>query len=129
MTTFNTELGQFRYTVMPVGATIARDVFQHKLDQCFGHIKNIIVIADDIMVVQKQQNHRDHDQVLTTCLKLLGSVMSGLTTTSCSIKKKKLTFLGRPIPPMVASQLKAKSKQSLKCQLQLAKSKCNLSLK
>ena len=26
-----------------------------KLDQCFGHIKNVIVIADGIMVAGKQQ--------------------------------------------------------------------------
>ena len=68
LTTFNTEMGHFRYTVMQFGATAARDVFQHKLDQCFGHIKNVIVIADDIMIVGKQQNHRNHDQALTTLL-------------------------------------------------------------
>ena len=61
LTIFNTELGWFRYTVMPFGATVAGDVFQCKLDQCFGHIRNVIVIADDIMVVDKQQNHRNHD--------------------------------------------------------------------
>ena len=36
---------------MSFGATIARDVFQHKLDQCFGSIKQVIVIVDDIMIV------------------------------------------------------------------------------
>ena len=36
------ELGRFRYTVMPFGITTAGDVFQQKLDQCFGHIKNVI---------------------------------------------------------------------------------------
>ena len=33
LTTFNTDLGHFRYTVMPFGATVAGDVFQCKLDQ------------------------------------------------------------------------------------------------
>ena len=47
-TTFNTELEIFRYTIMPFGVTVAGDVFQHKLDQCFGHIKQVIVVADDI---------------------------------------------------------------------------------
>ena len=65
-TTFNTEFGHYRFIVMPFGAAIAGDVFQCKLDQCFGQIPNVIVIADDIMVVGKLQNHRDHDQVLTT---------------------------------------------------------------
>ena len=71
----NIEIGKFRYTVMPFGATVARDVFQHKLGQCFGMIKQVIVIADDIMIVGKQQNHRDHDVALTTLLELQESVM------------------------------------------------------
>ena len=62
LTTFNTELGKFRYTVMPFGATVEGDVFQCKLDQCFGHIKNVIVIADDIMIVGMKHNHSGHDQ-------------------------------------------------------------------
>ena len=53
---------------MPFGATVAGDVFQHKLDQCFGKIKEVIVIADDIMIVGKKPNHSNHDQALTTML-------------------------------------------------------------
>ena len=45
LTTFNTELGKFRYAVMPFGATVAGDVFQHKMDQCFGRIKQEIVTS------------------------------------------------------------------------------------
>ena len=41
LTAFNTELGRFRYTVMPFGVTVAGDVFQCKLDQCFGKIKQV----------------------------------------------------------------------------------------
>ena len=40
---------------MLFGATVAGDVFQWKLDQCFGNIKQVIVIADDIMIVGKKQ--------------------------------------------------------------------------
>ena len=36
LTTFNTELGRFRYTVMPLRMAVAGDVFQHKLNQCLG---------------------------------------------------------------------------------------------
>ena len=53
LTTFNTEIGRFRYTVMPFGITVAGDVFQRHLAQCFGKIDQLIVIADDIMVVGK----------------------------------------------------------------------------
>ena len=56
------------YTVMSLGETVIGDVFQCKLDQCFGHLKNVIVIADDIMIVGKKPNHSNHDQALTTLL-------------------------------------------------------------
>ena len=36
LTTFHTERERFRYTVMPFGVTVTGDVFQCKLDQCFG---------------------------------------------------------------------------------------------
>ena len=77
LTTFNTEIGRFRYTVMPLGITVAGDVFQCKLDQCFGRIKQVMVIADDIMIVGKQQNHRGHNIASTTLLE---------TTQKCNIK-------------------------------------------
>ena len=39
LTTFNTEIGRYRFTVMPFGITVAGDMFQLKLDKCFSHIK------------------------------------------------------------------------------------------
>ena len=54
---FNTEVGRYRFAVMPFGITVAGDIFQRKLDECFGHIKNLIVIADDIMVIRKHHSH------------------------------------------------------------------------
>ena len=56
------------YTVMPFGTTVAGNVFQCKLDQCFGQIKNVIVIADDIMIEGKKASHSDYDHTLTTLL-------------------------------------------------------------
>ena len=55
LTTFNTKFGRFHYTVMPFSITVTGDVFQQKLDQCFSHLKNVIIIADDTMVVWKNK--------------------------------------------------------------------------
>ena len=70
LTTFNTELGRFRFTVMPFGATIAGDVFQYKLDECFGKIEQVIIITDDIMIVVHKQYHSDHHQAFTNLLQV-----------------------------------------------------------
>ena len=53
---------------MPFGARVAGDVFQHKLYECFGKLKQIIIIADDIMVVGYKPDHSDHDQAFTNLL-------------------------------------------------------------
>ena len=77
LTTFNTKVGRYRFTVMPFSIMVASDVFQWKLDKCFGHIKNLIVIADDIMVIGKNDNHKDHDLAFTTLLQ---------TARKCNVK-------------------------------------------
>ena len=92
LTTFNTELGRFRYTVMPFGVTVARDVFQHKLDQCFRHIKQVIVIADDIMIVGKKPNHSNHDQTLTTLLEIARRCNVLLNYEKSQYKKQEVDF-------------------------------------
>ena len=94
LTTFNTEIGRFRYTVMPFGATVAGDVLQHKLDQCFGMIQQVIVIADDIMIVSKQQNHRDHDIALTTLLETARKCNVRLNFDKLKYKKTEVDFFG-----------------------------------
>ena len=62
---------------MPFGITVAGDEFQCKLDECFGQIKNLTVIADDIMVIGRKQNHKDHDVAFSMMLQ---------TTRKCNIK-------------------------------------------
>ena len=79
---------------MPFGATVAGDVFHCKLDEWFGHIPNVIVIADDIMVVGKQPNHKDHDQVLTTLLETARCCNVRLNYEKLQYKQKEVKFFG-----------------------------------
>ena len=53
---------------MPFGVTISGNVFQHKLDEYFGKIEQVIIIAEDIMIVGYKPDHSDHDQALMTLL-------------------------------------------------------------
>ena len=93
LNTFNMELGRFQYTAMPYGITVTGDVFQQKLDQCLGHIENIIVIPDDIMVVGKKQNHRDHDTALTHLLETARRNNIHLNYDKLQYKKMEVNFV------------------------------------
>ena len=94
LTTFNTELERFRYTVMSFGVTVARYVFQHKLDQCFGNIKQVIITADDIMIVGKKPNHSKHDQALTTLLERARRCNVQLNSEKLQYKKQEVDLFG-----------------------------------
>ena len=78
---------------MPFGTTIvAGNVFQRKLDQSFGHLQKVIVIADDIMVIGKQPNHKDHDQALTTLLNTARKCNVHLNHEKLQYKQKEVKF-------------------------------------
>ena len=62
---------------MPFEATVAGDVFQCKLDEYFGKIEQVIIIAYDIMVVGYKPDHSDHDQAFKTLLQ---------TAQKCNVK-------------------------------------------
>ena len=80
---------------MPFGYTVAGDVFQNKLDQCFGIITQVIVIADGIMIVGNQQNHRHHDVVLTTLLETARKCNVRLIFDKLQSKKMEVDFFGK----------------------------------
>ena len=115
LTTFNTELGRFRYTLLPFGVTGAGDVFQCKLDQCLGHIKQVIVIADDIMIVGKKPNQSDHDQTLTTLIETARGCNVQLNYEKLQYKKQEVDVLVKLMSQTVTSLVRTKSQQSLRC--------------
>ena len=94
LTTFNTEFGRYQYTVMHFSATVASDVFQRKLIQWFGHLQNVIVIADDIMVVGKQPNHKDHDSALAMLLDTARQCNVCPNCDKLQYKQKEVDFFG-----------------------------------
>ena len=94
LTTFNMRIGRYRYTVMPFRITVAGDVFQRKLDQYFRQINQVIVIADNIMVVGKQQNNRDHDTALTNLLETARKSNIHLNFDKLQYKMTEVDFFG-----------------------------------
>lgn len=51
---------------MPFGISNASEVLQKKLFQLFGGIKNVHIIADDILIVGDTE--QDHDETLLAVL-------------------------------------------------------------
>ena len=79
---------------MPFGMNVAGDVFQHKLDEIFGKLKNVMCIADDIMVVGYKDDHSDHDLALTKLLQTAKQNNEKLNFKKLQYKKHEVTFFG-----------------------------------
>ena len=93
---------------MPFYTTVAGDVFQHKLDECFSKIEQVIITDDDIMIIVYKPDHSDHDQAFTNLLQTAKSVMSNPTITNSSTNEMKWNSLVRHTQHMAKNQVKIK---------------------
>ncbi|KAK2704514.1 hypothetical protein QYM36_016793 [Artemia franciscana] len=57
MTTFNTPFRRYRHIRMPFGNVCAQDIFQQKMKETFSNLEGVKVIADDIIVSGKDDEH------------------------------------------------------------------------
>ena len=94
LTTFGTEYGRFRFTIMPFGITVAGDVFQRKLDTIFGHLSQVACIADDIIIVGYKANHSDHDTAFTQLLQTARENNVKLNFEKLQYKQTQVDFFG-----------------------------------
>ena len=94
LTTLNTKIGWFRFTVMPVRATVAGDVFQRKLDSIFFNLENVMIIADNIMVIGYQGDEWDHDKAFTQLLETMKKNSIKLNFNKIQYKQKEVEFFG-----------------------------------
>ena len=51
LTTMTTPFGRYRWLRMPLGESLASEIFQEKLDQAIERLNGIFAIFDDILVV------------------------------------------------------------------------------
>ena len=94
MTTFNTEIGRFRFTVMPFKATAAGNVFQIILDTIFLNSDQVVIIIDDMMVIGYQPDESDHDIAFTKFLETTKKNNIKLNYDKIQYKQKEVEFFG-----------------------------------
>ena len=62
------DIGRFQWTGLPMGSTVAQDVFQRKLDAIFLSIPGVTDIADDMIIYGR--NDQEHDEHLVNFLEV-----------------------------------------------------------
>ena len=80
---------------MPFGATVAGEIFQRKVDSIFLHLENVMIIADDIMVIGYQADEQDHDHAFTKLIETMKKNNIKLSFDKIQYKQKEVEFCGK----------------------------------
>ena len=78
---------------MPFRAIVAGDIFQRKLDTVFLNLDNVMIIADDKMVIGYQTDECDHDIASTNFLKTAKMNNIKLNYDKIQYKQKEVEFM------------------------------------
>ena len=77
---------------MPFGLKMSQDVFQTKIDQTFEGCKDVVGIADDIIVFGKTTE--EHDRNMHAMLNRCIDTGIKLNPDKCFVKQEKIKFYG-----------------------------------
>ena len=83
LTTFHTPWGRKRFLRMPFGLSSASEVMQKRNEDTFGDIHGVHIIADDLIIVAR--NEKEHDRIL-------GSVLQRARDRGVKFNKDKIQF-------------------------------------
>ena len=92
ITTFNTNVGIFRYKRLNFGISSASEIFQETVRSVIQSIPGAKNISDDILVFGKTQE--EHDTALNATLKALHNSGLKLNRAKCEFNCDKITFFG-----------------------------------
>ena len=89
--TFNTPFGWYHFRRLPFRVKLSQDIFQHKLDEVYRGIRNVMGIADDIVVCGSTPS--EHDQAFCKMLKATRKHVS-LNSEKLQFKQAQVNFYG-----------------------------------
>ena len=97
LSTFACQFGRYRYKRLPFGAAPTGDIFQQKIDDIFQILPNVFGITDDVLVVDYDNDSKDHDEMLQQVLQICGHVNLKLNKDQCHFRCTSVPFFGEVI--------------------------------
>ena len=94
LTTLNTPFGCYRYLRMPFGTNVSGDCHQHGIDAKYGKRKNVIGIADDLLIWGNEPDGSDHDKAFQAVLDTTRQKNLKLNIDKIQYRRKKVIFFG-----------------------------------
>ena len=101
MTTFQTPEGRYRWLRLPFGLSVSSEIFQKRLHQALEGLKNVICVADDVLVYGIGEDDEDaiknHDENLKELLGRCPQQGIRLNGEKTVFRQTEVTFLGYKI--------------------------------
>ena len=86
------DIGRFQWTWLPMGSTVAQDMFQRKLDAIFLSIPRVTGIADDMIIYGR--TNQEHDQHLVNFLEVYRENTLTLNPDKMHFRLPQVSFFG-----------------------------------
>ena len=97
LTAFICLFGRYHYKCLPFGTAPVGDMFQHKIDEIFSDMPNMVGIMDDILVIGYGENGADHDAAVHKVLRQCKGVNLQLNKDKCHFRCISIPFFGKVI--------------------------------
>ena len=95
LTTYNTPFGRYRYLRMPFGISSASEIWQRAMEEEFGDIEGVEIIADDVVVWGR--DHSEHDDRLDKLMTRVNEVGLKLNRNKCQFSTDRVSFVGHTL--------------------------------
>ena len=92
LTIFACLVGRCRYTRLPLGVAPAGDIFQQKIDEVFNDMPNVFGIANYNVVVECEDDDRDHGKMVQSVLQRCREVSLKLNKDKCHFRCTSVPF-------------------------------------
>ena len=89
--TFNTTIGQYRFTRLPFGVKCAPEIFQRIMDQMVEDLDGVEVIMDDAIIAGDESTHNER---LHKFLERASAKGLKLNKEKCKIRQKEVPYVG-----------------------------------
>lgn len=95
LTTFMTPNGRFKFRRMPFGINMAPELFQRKMFQMFGDIKQVLIYFDDLCIYAR--NEKEHDEIVEKIMQR--AIENGITFNPAKVqyKQRSIKLMGRVV--------------------------------
>ena len=94
-TTFITPFGRYKYHRLPMGVSLAPEIYQRKMTELLTGLEGVICSMDDVLVYGTKE--ANHDERLRKVMERIRQSGLKLNKAKCSFRKDEVTFLGHVI--------------------------------